>query len=226
MILGLLFLIIFSGTGDPGRLLASAQVLAVLLPLLILSLTFHEFAHAFVAKSLGDDTAQRQGRLTLSPIAHLDPLGTVLLIITIMIGFGIGWAKPVPVNPWRLRAGPRVGMGLVAIAGPVMNLLIAFVAIQVFKYVPRDSSEAVIEILRRLAIINVTLAIFNMIPIPPLDGFRVLLGVLPDRAATSFARLEQYGPMLLMLLVFMGQGLLASVIGLFSGPIIRAMLAA
>jgi Zn-dependent protease len=198
-------------------------VLAILLPLLILSLTFHEYAHAASAKALGDDTAERQGRLTINPIAHLDPLGTVLLIITIMIGFGIGWAKPVPVNPWRLKAGPRAGMGLVAIAGPVMNLLIAFIAIQVFKYLPRESGEIVFEILRRLAIINVTLAVFNMIPIPPLDGFRVLIGILPDRAAASFAQLEQYGPMLLMLLVFLGQGILSSVIGIFSGPIIRAM---
>jgi Zn-dependent protease len=225
VILGLLFLIVFSGSGDPRRLLESAQVLAILFPLLILSLTFHEYAHAAVAKALGDDTAERQGRLTLNPIAHLDPLGTVLLVITIMVGFGIGWAKPVPVNPWRLKAGPRAGMGLVAIAGPVMNLLIAFVAIQLFKYLPSGAGDVATEIVQRLAIINVTLAVFNMIPIPPLDGFRVLVGILPERAAESLSQLEQYGPMLLMLLVFLGQGVLSAVIGVFSRPIIQTMLA-
>jgi|SRR5579885_1205832 len=218
-----LFLIVFSGTGDPARLLASAQVLAVLFPALILSLSFHEFAHAAIAKGLGDDTAQRQGRLTLNPVAHMDPLGTVMLVITLMIGFGIGWAKPVPVNPWRLRPGPRPGMGLVAIAGPIANLLIAFVAIQLFKYAPRGGPEVVFEILQRLAVINVTLAVFNLIPLPPLDGYRVAVGVLPDPVASAFAQLERFGPMLLMLVVFMGQGILVRVIGFFAGPLIRAM---
>lgn len=220
----LLALIVFRGSGEIGSLFTGAQVLAVLLPLLIVSLSLHEFAHAAVAKLLGDDTAERQGRLTLNPIAHLDPLGTFLLILTIIIGFGIGWAKPVPVNPWRLKAGPRAGMGLVAIAGPIMNLLIAFVAIQVFKYAGAGFGDVAMDILDRLVRVNIALAIFNMIPIPPLDGFRVLMGVLPDRMAASFAQLEQYGPMLLMLIVFMGQGILGRIIGLFYPPIIHAML--
>jgi Zn-dependent protease len=191
---------------------------------LIISLSFHEFAHAWIATKLGDDTAWRQGRLTLDPRAHLDPLGTFMLILTVILGFGIGWAKPVPVNPWRLRIGPRAGMAVVAVAGPIANLLIAFVALQVVRPlggagVPED----LLDLLVALASLNVVLAVFNMLPIPPLDGYRVLLGLLPAPAANSFASIEPYGPMILLLVIFMGRGLLAGIINLVGGPLLSVL---
>ncbi|HEY3079581.1 MAG TPA: site-2 protease family protein, partial [Chloroflexota bacterium] len=165
-LLVLLALIYYSGGGgNPAGLFRAAWSLAFLLPALIISLSFHEFAHAWVASQLGDDTARHQGRLTLDPRAHLDPLGTFMLIITVLLGFGIGWAKPVPINPWRLRIGPRAGMALVAVAGPIANLLIAFVALQLVGLlggsgIPRD----LLTLLTLLARLNIVLAVFNMLP--------------------------------------------------------------
>lgn len=218
-------LIVYTGGGDPASLARGARDLAFLFPALVLSLSVHELAHAYIATTLGDPTARNAGRLTLDPRAHLDPLGTFMLILTVLLGFGIGWAKPVPVNPWRLRVGPRVGMALVAIAGPLSNLLIAFVALQLGDLVagtgvlPRD----LLGLFGALAFMNVALAIFNMIPIPPLDGFRVLVGVVPGPWATGLSQLEPYGPMLLMLLVFMGGGLLRGLIQGVGVPLFRML---
>ncbi|HEY3079399.1 MAG TPA: site-2 protease family protein, partial [Chloroflexota bacterium] len=210
--------------GNPAGLFRAAWSLAFLLPALIISLSFHELAHAWTASKLGDDTAARQGRLTIDPRAHLDPLGTFMLILTVILGFGIGWAKPVPVNPWKLRIGPRAGMAVVAIAGPIANLLIAFVALQLLR--PLDGAGTPNEFLSmigKLASLNIVLAVFNMLPIPPLDGYRVLLGVLPGPAANSFASIEPYGPMILLMVIFIGRGLLFGIINLVGGPLLHAL---
>jgi Zn-dependent protease len=219
-----LALIAYSGGGSLSGMFRAAWSLAFLFPALIISLSFHEFAHAWSAWKLGDDTAARQGRLTLDPRAHLDPLGTFMLILTVILGFGIGWARPVPVNPWRLRVGPRAGMALVAVGGPIANLLIAFVALQVVGLLDRPTipGEA-LDLLVELARLNVILAVFNMLPIPPLDGYRVLLGLLPAPAANSFASIEPYGPMILLMVIFIGQGLLSGVLGAVGGPIFRTL---
>ena len=191
---------------------------------LLISLAIHEASHAFTADQLGDPTPRTLGRLTLNPIAHMDPAGTIALVISSLFGYGIGWGKPVPVNPNNLRRGPLaslangplVGMAVVALAGPVSNLLQALIGAQILRVgvLPDRFVETFI-------FVNVILAIFNMIPIPPLDGYRVLLGLLPTRPAYTLARLEAWGPGLLILLVFMAPGVLSSILGVFSRPILQ-----
>src|SRR5262245_1542805 len=227
VVLVLAAVLIFSGGADPRTLREGAITLAVLLPALILSLAFHEFAHAWTANRLGDDTAKNQGRLTLDPRAHLDPMGTLMLVLTMLLfRGGFGWAKPVPVNPWRLRPGPRAGMALVGAAGPIANVLLAFLAIRLAKLLlGTEIPDEVVGLLGYFARLNVVLAVFNMIPLPPLDGYRVLLGILPSPAANSLAAIEPYGPMLLLLLVFMGGRFIGSIIAFGSGPILRILAA-
>lgn len=180
---------------------------------ILTGLAFHEFSHAWAANELGDDTAARQGRLTLNPLAHLDPIGSSLLLL-----FGFGWAKPTPVNPWRLRAGPRRGGALVAFAGPASNFFFAALAAIPIRLGWADtdftSIEAVIRFggaqdylwlfLSFVISLNVILGIFNLIPIPPLDGFAVLSGIVPREAARALEKLAPYGPGILMSLVAIG----------------------
>ena len=214
MLLVIALYIYTGGTASAEDLFNSARDLAFLVPAILLSLTIHEFAHALVAHSLGDDTAKAQGRLTLNPIAHLDPLGTFMLIFTLLAHFGLGWAKPVPVNPRNLRPDPRIGMGVVAIAGPISNILLAFITIRLlillgiplslrggFLMAPEPYTP-----FAEFAQINVFLAVFNLIPIPPLDGSRVLGAIVPYPIARGIYELESIGPMLLMMLVFFGGG--------------------
>lgn len=178
---------------------------------LMVGIAFHEFSHALVANSLGDSTARRLGRLTLNPKVHLDPFGTLLLFIG-----GFGWGKPVPVNAYRLRNGEKVGMGMVAAAGPLSNLLLAGVLAAPIKMgmvpwhtpflVPASVSHWQADdylglFLSAVVIFNLVLAVFNLIPLAPLDGFRVAVGVLPRDAAFFFRRLEPYGPGILLILV-------------------------
>jgi len=178
---------------------------------LLVGIAFHEFSHALVANSLGDSTARRLGRLTLNPKVHLDPFGTLLLFIG-----GFGWGKPVPVNPRRLRNGEKAGMGMVAAAGPLSNLLLAGVLAAPIKMgivpwhtpflVPYTVSHWQADdylglFLSAVVIFNLVLAVFNLIPLAPLDGFRVAVGVLPRDAAFFFRRLEPYGPGILLILV-------------------------
>ncbi|MGB4781874.1 site-2 protease family protein [Candidatus Methylomirabilis sp.] len=182
---------------------------SVRLPAILAALTFHEYAHGWVADKRGDPTARLSGRLTWNPLAHLDLVGTLALIFT-----PVGWAKPVPVNFDNLRH-PRRDMILVAAAGPCANLILASVcalSLQLF-----DGTEGVDEsawLLRWLTpvhlmlhwsvLINVALAIFNLIPLLPLDGGRVLAGLLPPRQAASYSRIERYGFVILMVLMFSG----------------------
>jgi Zn-dependent protease len=182
----------------------------ILAPPLLLALTFHEFAHGYVAFRLGDPTAQALGRLTLNPLKHLDPLGTLAFFI-----FHFGWAKPVPVNAAYFR-NPRKDMLWVALAGPATNLALALVSALMTKAVwllaktlPYSSlGEAVLVPLNSTLIasvwINLVLAIFNFLPIPPLDGSRILAGLLPPDLARSYASIERYGFILIIILALTG----------------------
>lgn len=184
--------------------------LIILAPPLLLALTVHEFAHGYVAYRLGDPTAKDLGRLTLNPLKHLDPLGTLAFFI-----IKIGWAKPVPVNPTYFR-NPRKDMLWVALAGPAVNLVLAIVSALATKVVwfiaaniPYSQlAEAILVPLNQVLIasvwINLVLCIFNFLPIPPLDGSKILAGILPPDMARSYASVERYGFIIILVLAFSG----------------------
>lgn len=173
------------------------SMLATLLAVLV-AITFHETAHGYVAYSLGDTTAKDQGRLTLNPLAHLDPIGALLMFIA-----GFGWAKPVPVNPFYFKGDRTRGMMLVSIAGPLTNLALSFLAY--FAYVAGSGFYSIPFLsifLRSMVTLNIYLAIFNLIPIPPLDGSKILAGFLPKATAYKYLNtVEQYGFLILMVLI-------------------------
>lgn len=181
----------------------------LLAPPFLFALTFHELAHGYVAWRLGDPTAKDAGRLTMNPIKHIDPLGALAFII-----MKIGWAKPVPVNPAYFR-NPHQGMLQVALAGPGANLLLAVVSavlVRILFSLPlSDPSPLLVGLLQPMAQmlvasvwINIMLAVFNILPIPPLDGSKVLMGILPPDAARSYAQMEPYGFILLLVLFYLG----------------------
>ena len=169
---------------------------------LIVAATVHEFAHAYVADRLGDPTARAQGRLTLNPLAHLDPLGTLLILLA-----GFGWAKPVQINPANFRDWRRDSI-IVAAAGPLANITLLFVLGVPYKLGLLESGPLGATTISRLMLImiqiNAMLAVFNLIPVPPLDGSKILMGLLPPEQAVSYARIQPYGVFILLFLVLTG----------------------
>jgi Zn-dependent protease len=185
------------------------QGIKYLIPL-ILSLTVHEWAHAYSAFRLGDDTAARQGRLTLNPIPHIDPFGTILCPL---LGIPFGWAKPVPVNPVRFRrdVSMRAGMMITAAAGPLSNLAIAVISAVLIGLSLRFNvySPAIRELLDSFIAINLGLFIFNFIPVPPLDGSRVADGVMPYRFRPEWEQMQRYSWILLLGVIYFGRSFMA-----------------
>lgn len=184
------------------------QIVLLAIPILI-AVTFHELAHGFVAYKLGDPTAKIAGRLTLNPIKHLDPIGTLVFLFTRMIG----WAKPVPVNPYNLR-NPRKDMIWVSLAGPATNFIIAILASIIYRtliIIPVSTSSVFVQtifiplllIVQLTVVINIGIGIFNLIPIPPLDGSTILMGLLPDKHARAYSKIEPYGFIILLGLIFL-----------------------
>ncbi len=206
---------------------SSITTMAATLLAVLMAITFHETAHGFVAYRLGDPTAKNEGRLTLNPIAHLDPIGALMMFIA-----GFGWAKPVPVNPFYFNGDRTKGMMLVSVAGPVTNLLLSFIAYFIYVAGKGFGTVPFMNVfLTQTILLNIYLAIFNLIPIPPLDGSKILAGFLPRAAAYKYlTTVEQYGFLILMLLIVFNitdmilvpvanlvLGIMGTVLGLFFG---------
>ena len=200
--------------------------LALLIPVILLALSFHEMAHAWTASRFGDHTARALGRVSLNPLRHLDPLGTLMVFLA-----GFGWAKPVPVNPENL-ANPQKDSLWIAAAGPVSNLILALASGLLLQLVvhtgfagtlPGAAGEATIRILALSVHLNLALMAFNLLPLHPLDGAQVLKGLLSPAAADRVARLDPFGPFLLLGLIIMGRATGSSVIGMLINPVIGAL---
>jgi Zn-dependent protease len=187
-------------------------------------LSIHEYAHGKVAQLQGDDTASDFGRLTLNPLAHIDPIGTVLVPLVLLVStggrIGFGWARPVPINPFNFR-NPRTGVLLVSLAGPASNICLAFVAGTFLRIIGMQPAEGLIlslqVILVSMTFINLYLAFFNLIPIPPLDGSGVLSAVLPAEYARKYESIGRYGTLLLIGLIAVGGFGGVSIIRLVAG---------
>jgi Zn-dependent protease len=172
--------------------------------ILILSVILHEVSHGLMADRLGDPTARLSGRLTLNPIKHIDPVGSILVpLITSLFGFTFGWAKPVPYNPYNLK-NRRQGEFLIALAGPASNLLIALIfgTIMRFTATAANIGDPFFQVVTYIVIINIILAVFNLIPLPPLDGSKLLFSVLPNKYGHVRYILEAYAPIFVLIVVF------------------------
>jgi Zn-dependent protease len=173
---------------------------------IVLGITVHEFMHAYAATRLGDDTARLMGRLSLNPMAHLDPFGTLLIVLA-----GFGYGKPVPFNESRLRSA--LGVSGVALAGPSANIVLAVLCALPLRFGGLDPlGGAYTDILGQVVLWNCVLAVFNLIPIPPLDGANVVYGLLPPQQKYTWRTYQQYGPILLLLLLFFGARILSTVV--------------
>jgi len=184
---------------------------------LVLAVTFHEFAHAFVALRLGDATAQREGRVSLNPIRHLDLIGSLSFLF-----FSFGWGKPVPINPFNMRTNPAVGAAISALAGPTSNVLFAFLVTVPIRFgLVTGSGTYEAQFVRELFEVNILLAAFNFVPIPPLDGFSLARLVVPYNVS---AWIEQYGMFLLLALVFLPRLIpgVPNLLGMITSPLAAA----
>jgi Zn-dependent protease len=199
---------------------------------LVIAITVHECAHAWMADQLGDPTARYMGRVSLNPLVHLDPMGSVMILVTSLLGTGIGWGKPTPVNPTRLRYGSRVGNAIVSLAGPVSNLIVGLALGLLLRVALLGNVPYWLNlVLFALVSTNVVIAMFNLIPIPPLDGFAVLLGLIsliPGRWAWNLYQwlsgLQRYGAFLLLGLIILSQFVGINVIGWWVLPPTRLFL--
>ena len=184
--------------------------------LLILAMSVHEFSHGFIAYKLGDNTAKYSGRLTLNPLAHIDPIGTVILPLTLFIftngHFVFGAAKPVPINYLALR-NPKRDIIWIGLSGPLSNLVFAAALSLLQRIIPLP--DIISYLFRNLIFINIMLGLFNLIPIPPLDGSRILMGLLPDNLASKYASLEPFGFLIIVLLITLG------IFDLVIGPLVN-----
>ena len=191
----------------------SLDVLLAAVIALLVGLTFHEFSHALVADELGDGRPRAMGRLTLNPIPHIDPIGAVMLLIA-----GFGWAKPVMVNPYALRNWVR-SMWLVAAAGPVANFVVAVGFAVIYRVLDLVGVEGgfLVSLVRNVVLLNVLLALFNFIPIPPLDGYNAVLSFLPPRTAMTVQRYAPYGILVLLLLIILPNSPLGLLFGAVAG---------
>ncbi|MCK4451474.1 MAG: site-2 protease family protein [Anaerolineae bacterium] len=204
------------------------EIVALLISLLI-AIDVHEFAHAWVANELGDPTARYQGRLSLNPLVHLDPMGTMMMLFSVFSGFGIGWGKPVPVDPRYLRRGPRVGMAMVAAAGPLSNLMLAAIVAVPIR-LGLTMSWSLLNLLLILISVNISIALFNLLPIPPLDGASILRGILSTirarwayQVSDALDRMQVQGPIIFLLLIIVDQVLPISILGLVLGTPYRLL---
>ncbi len=199
------------------------QTLFLIAPPILLALTFHEYAHAYVAHRYGDDTAKQSGRLSLNPLRHLDPLGTIMIFLV-----QFGWAKPVPVNPYQLK-NPKKDMLWISAAGPLSNMLLALVSGLLLRMLSdfsattdRNSMAGVLVLIVFLSMkINLALAIFNILPIAPLDGSKILYGLLPPRFGKMIFALERYGPFILIGLIIFGRATGVSILGGLIWPFVK-----
>lgn len=181
----------------------SSSVLISRIITLLIALTIHEFSHAFVADRFGDDTPRNAGRLTLNPLRHLDLIGSLMLIL-----IGFGWAKPVPVNPWKLRAHSRSALMWVSLAGPGSNFVMAVLAAILLRtgFIPQTPIASFLPVpstfLLTFIVINLVLMLFNLIPVAPLDGEKILEYLLPEPLRSGFMKIQPYGPIILLVLMF------------------------
>ena len=193
--------------------------ISLILGTLAMLVSVHESAHAWMANKLGDPTAKHQGRVSLNPMVHIDPLGTVILPLFLIIisrvtsgpFFLFGWAKPTPFNPWNLK-NPRRDAALISLAGPASNFIIAIIIAIIYRLIP-FSNELVLSYIQFALFLTLILGIFNLIPIAPLDGFKVVTGLLPKRLALQWEQLEKIGPFLLIALIFFGGSILRPITG-------------
>tara|TARA_B110000438_G_C15750886_1_gene622900 strand:- start:621 stop:1259 length:639 start_codon:yes stop_codon:yes gene_type:complete len=194
------------------------EVLIILLPILIFSLCFHEFAHGYIAYKLGDNTASNQGRLTLNPLNHLDPIGSLMILFV-----GFGWAKPVPVNPVNF-IDPRKDMMKVAFAGPASNLLLAFIggsSMRFINYFNINLNESMLLVFYFFVFINISLAIFNLLPISPLDGSQIFGNYISKYNPEIAWKMQVYGPKILMGIILIGIMTPFSILGIIMTPFIK-----
>ena len=204
--------------------------LLVLIGSLVAAVTFHEFSHAIAASRLGDDTARRLGRVSLNPIRHLDPMGSMMILVA-----GFGWGKPVPVNSTYLRPNPRGGAAIVAAAGPVSNILMAAVLslplnvgllnpeVVGFTFFEGVADDLPGYIVSSLVFWNILLAVFNLLPIAPLDGFSVAVGLLPRDASAALLRMERIGPLILFGIIAVGLFTNLNILWALIGPVINVL---